>query len=233
MAKERVVTTNRDAPAPARRRSQRLITQAEIMDAAFDVVDAEGLQGLSMRRLAEVAGVGVMTLYGFVANKEELLHSLRDHAVARLSAPPDPSLPWQEQLTLAMRGLWAAMSEHPGVVELLSLPSEGGQPLDQVRERLLNILRSAGLDDQTSVDALGVLVAQALGFAVAGHARRTGPQDQFYGRLNALPPEEYPNLTATAAEYAAHWSERAFDFGLRAIVDSLERGRVVTPAVAT
>ena len=71
----------------ARRRVQRIITEGEILDAAVALVDAEGLAALSMRRLAEATGVAPMTIYGFVASKDDLVARLGAHVLRELPTP--------------------------------------------------------------------------------------------------------------------------------------------------
>ena len=93
------------------------------------------------------------------------------------------------------------------------------------RDGLLAILRNAGIDDRTAVDGLGSVVALTLGFAVGARARNIGLHDHAYERLGKLSPDDYPHLTAMATEYAQHWSERAFEYGVNAILDTMEAGR--------
>ena len=80
----------------------------------------------------------------------------------------------------------------------------------------------AGFANAPAVDALSSLVAYALGYAVmqrAGNERRS--PKALEKRLRGLPTDEYPNLTAAAAEYAAHVSRRSFDKGLAHLLDGL------------
>jgi len=206
----------------ARRRAQRIITAEELFDAAVALVDAEGLSALSMRRLADATGVAPMTIYGFVANKDDLLARLATHVLRELAPPLDESVGWRERITHEMASLRAALRRHDGLLELLSIGTDAAPVLDELRERLVGILRSAGFDDRTVVDGLGSLVALTLGFSVGGRARQIGLHDDIYRRLRALSPERFPHLTSVAGEYAQHWSDRAFDYGLEAILDAIE-----------
>jgi AcrR family transcriptional regulator len=195
-------------------------------------VDTEGLAALSMRRLAEAADVGVMTLYGFFANKDELVFQLGTHALGSITPAPDPTLSWQDQLKTELGKLRTSLQEHPGLVELLGFQKDGAPSIDNQRDGLLAIIRDAGIDDRTAVDGLGSLVALTLGFAVGARARNIGLHDHAYERLGKLSPDEYPHLTAVAAEYAQHWSERAFEYGVRAVLDTMEARRSPVPRPA-
>jgi len=201
-----------------------VITKGEIFDAAIAIVDTEGLAALSMRRLAEAADVGVMTLYGFFANKDELVSQLGTHALGAIVPAADPSRSWRDQLKNELGKLRTSLQEHPGLIELLGFQDDGAPSVDKQRDRLLAILRNAGIDDRTAVNGLGSLVALTLGFAVGARARNIGLNDHAYERLGKLSPDDYPHLTAMAAEYAEHWSERAFDYGVKAVLDTMEAG---------
>lgn len=202
-----------------------MITTDEIFDAALSIVDSEGLTALSMRRLAEAADIGVMTLYGFFASKDELVSQLGTHALGSIAPAPDPALSWRDQLKNELGKLRTSLREHPGLIELLGFQEDGAPSIDKQRDGLLAILRNAGIDNRTAVDGLGSLVALTLGFAVGARARNIGLNDHAYERLGKLAPADYPHLTAMAAEYAEHWSERAFDYGVNAVLDTMEAGR--------
>jgi AcrR family transcriptional regulator len=211
--------------ASARRRRRRVISRSEIFDAAIAIVDTEGLAALSMRRLAEAADVGVMTLYGFFASKDELVSELGTYALGSIAPAPDPTLSWRDQLKNELAKLRSSLQEHPGLIELLGFQDDGAPSIDRQRDGLLAILRSAGIDDRTAVDGLGSMVALTLGFAVGARARNIGLHDHAYERLGKLSPDDYPHLTAMATEYVQHWSERAFEYGVNAILDTMEAGR--------
>ena len=182
-----------------------------------------------MRRLAEAANVGVMTLYGFFSSKDELVSELGTHALGSITPAPDPRLTWRDQLKNELAKLRTSLQEHPGLIELLGFQDDGAPSIDKQRDGLLAILRNAGIDDRTAVDGLGSVVALTLGFAVGARARNIGLHDHAYERLGTLSPDDYPHLTAMATEYAQHWSGRAFEYGLDAILDAMEAGRLPQP----
>ena len=214
----------------SRRRVQRIITADEILDAAAGLVDAEGLAALSMRRIADATGVAPMTIYGFFENKDELVARLRVHVLQELPAPLDPDRPWKDRIVHELSSVRAALQRHHGLLELLSDGADAVPMLDGLRERLVAILRSAGLDDHTIVDGLGSLVALTLGFAVGERARQSVSGGNAYERLRNLPSDAFPNLSTLAVEYPLHWSDKAYDYGvagvLAAMGDSVDRGSV-------
>jgi AcrR family transcriptional regulator len=68
-----------------------------LVEAAADIASADGIDAVTMRRLAERCGVGVMTIYGYVRTKEELLAVLADRYLAEIELP-DPAMRWHDQL---------------------------------------------------------------------------------------------------------------------------------------
>ena len=165
-----------------------------------------------MRRVADEVGVPVMTLYGFVRTKQELLQAVSERAFEGLFKSSRGGGTPAERLLAVARELQTALQEHPAVVELVLTDSVPSAVFDDVREALLEILADAGLSDDRAVQALGAFFGIALGFAVGGaaRARAVGRADGEVRRLQRLHPADYPRLTALAPQYPSHLSAEAF-----------------------
>jgi TetR/AcrR family transcriptional regulator, tetracycline repressor protein len=198
------------------------ISPFEIYDAAVHIVDTEGLRALTMRRLAEATGIAPMSLYRFASSKERLVARLSEHVLRGLTSEASPGASWRELLTHEVVSFRTAVRRHPGLIDLLSIGEDAVPALDGLRERVLCILRDAGIEDRTAVESVGGLFALTLGFGIATQARGIGFQADVYDRLHDLPIDEFPNLRAMASQYAEHWSDRAFHFGVQAILDAVE-----------
>src|SRR3954468_12231971 len=74
------------------------LTREQIVDAALVVLERDGIQGLSMRKLAQELDAGAATLYWHVGDKEQLLNLLLDRIVGENEVPDPEPQPWQEQL---------------------------------------------------------------------------------------------------------------------------------------
>ena len=108
-------------PPPRRRAPDRELNTHRIVAAGMAVADAEGLEAVSMRRLAAELGVGPMSLYRHVAGREALEHLLV-RAVFREHPLPDPGPPgWRGRLELVCRVQWRAYRAHPWLPELISM----------------------------------------------------------------------------------------------------------------
>jgi DNA-binding transcriptional regulator YhcF (GntR family) len=108
-------------PPPRRRPPERELSTERIVTAGMAVADAEGLEAVSMRRLAAELGVGPMSLYRHVAGREALEHLLV-RAVFRAHPLPEPGPPgWRAKLELVSRVQWRAYRAHPWLPELISM----------------------------------------------------------------------------------------------------------------
>jgi AcrR family transcriptional regulator len=201
---------------PARPAAGRL-TLDGIVDAAADLVDEEGFEALSMRRLAARLGVGAMTLYGYVRTKEELLGGLANRHLGEIALPDPVGSSWQQQIAHVFRSVRRVFLEHPEL-----LPIVAGQRLEGVgvyrgAERVFSALRSAGLTDDQVIAAFDALTS----FTVGITERETGlrPRSGLPG-VRELPTEEFVNVIDLAGLLMTRDSGRSFEAGL----DLLLRG---------
>jgi DNA-binding transcriptional regulator YhcF (GntR family) len=126
------------------------LSRTRIVRAAVAIADAEGIDALSMRRVANELGAGAMSLYRHVPGKEELLLLMRDAVFGERPLPAVPPEGWRDQLELSSRSLWAMYRRHPWLARTASLtrPSAGVNQMPY-SEWNLRALSDAGLDDPT------------------------------------------------------------------------------------
>ena len=188
------------------------------MAAALGVIDRGPPESFTMRRVADELGIGVMTLYGYVASKEELLEGATLLAFAQAHVESDPTGSWDERVRHEVRAFHALARRHPHLVTLVLAQRSAAPGLFRMRERILDALLSAGLEPPAALRALGVLLNYALGFASAqaGAAPIDLPE-----RIRELPPDEFPRLTGLASAYDEHLSDTAFESGLEWLIAGL------------
>ena len=92
-----------------------------IVATAITIADSEGLDAVSMRRLAVELDTAAMSLYGHVADKEQLLLRMLDVAMGEWRAPERADADWRDCLEAAARGLWQQFRRHPWLASALSL----------------------------------------------------------------------------------------------------------------
>src|ERR1700704_3572384 len=96
------------APTPARPGPKPTLSRTAVIEAALDLIDADGLPALNLRKLAASLGVSAMTPYSYFKDKSDLLNAIVGHALAVLTVDPASTAPWDEQLETAMRGMHEA-----------------------------------------------------------------------------------------------------------------------------
>ncbi len=207
------------------------LTREQIVKAAMRVVDSEGLDALSMRRLGQELGAGATSLYWHVKNKDQLLDLIVDEVIGEVHLEDDSSLPWREQLARITRDLRAALVRHPGVAMIFgSRVTLGPNALAGI-EHLLAILRSAGFE---GVD-LGLAYQSVLnyggGFAVfesrpitgAGEGKSAEELQALIGNmLRSLPADRFPNLVALPDAVMGMMPDAQFEYGLQRMLDGME-----------
>src|SRR5205085_4540353 len=95
------------------------LTRARVVDAALRLMDAEGLEAVSMRRLGRELGVEAMSLYNHVRDKDDLLESICEQVMAEF-AFPEPAEDWVETGRRAARSWRRLLKDHPNVITLFA-----------------------------------------------------------------------------------------------------------------
>jgi AcrR family transcriptional regulator len=201
----------------------RTLSRERIVRTALDMLDRDGIDELSMRRLAEALGVGTMTLYGYFRTKGELLDAVADSAAGEEALPPRRGS-WRAQLRTLMRQVRRNVVRHPNLAALrMNRPLLSAGVL-RVAERGYEILRAAGFDEAGAARGYRLLFTYTFGSALFSGPE---PSEQLKREARAalvrLPPEEYPALTTAAdAAVEALGGDAQFEFGLERLLDGLE-----------
>jgi AcrR family transcriptional regulator len=203
---------------PARPGPQPRYSREQVLETALVVIDRDGPALFSMRRIADELGMGVMTLYGYVRSKEEMLEGVTAHALADGHRRPRSEAGWEEEVRADLEHLHNVCRRHPKLVTLVLGQTAASPGLFRLRERMLGTLLAAGFAPVTALHALGILTSYALGFggAQAGAAPIDLPE-----RIRELPSADFPHLADAADRYAIHLSDEAFEHGLELILRGL------------
>jgi AcrR family transcriptional regulator len=196
------------------------------------VIDGEGLDAMTMRRVGEELGTGGASLYGHVAGKEELLELVIDRVVGGLELPgePDPDR-WQEQVKEGVRSMRATLGAHKDLARACLARIPLGPNALRGSESLIGVLKAGGLPDQVIAYACDLLplYATATAYEESLYAVLSpAPEDfmRFVAEMRAyfaaLPPDRFPNLVALAGPLTAGGDgDERFEFGLDVIVRGL------------
>ena len=210
------------APKPASEERAR-ITREQIVEAALELLDRDGLDALSMRRLADSIGVGTMTLYGYFRSKSELLDAVMDSASAGAGSL-ELTGSWRERARTVALAMRRGLERHPSLVELrlrrpLVRPSQFA-----FTEAAVRALVDSGLDKPAAARAFRVLFTYVFGFVAFSPGSAADDQGrEIRAALSALPPDEYPLLSSMVDDaMSAVSGDEQFEFGLALVLDGIE-----------
>ncbi|MGH2670736.1 MAG: TetR/AcrR family transcriptional regulator [bacterium] len=212
---------------PRANRTNRRVSLDQIVEAAAELIAEEGFDALTMRRLADRCGVGVMTLYGYVRTKEDILGALADRVLGDLELPPGAGGSWQAEVAGVFRSLHQILLEHPAVARIAVTQPIDGLAAYRGAEVVLGALRRAGFSPEASVNAFEVLVSFSAGFTMRQFAFDTPgavTPDRFR-RMADLPAEDFPHMVELAPVFAARQLQRRFDDSLAMVLEGIAASR--------
>lgn len=215
---------------------RRALSPEAIVTAALHVVDKDGIDALSMRRVAQELGTGAASLYAHVDGRDALVGLVLDRVRADIQCPPPDPGRWQEQVKDVMRRSRAVLGDHGDLGRLLATESgaPAGENAMRVAEGVLAILRAGGLPQQVCAYAVDTLALFVNGTVAgdAARAARTTPalerdRDTFAERAPAsyggLPADRFPMITGMVDELTRDVGDERFEFGLDLLVSGLAR----------
>jgi len=225
-----------EEPAPRRGPRQRL-TLDHVLDVAIELADTEGLAAVSMRVLAKRLGIAAMSLYTYVANRNDLVVLMVDHVYGRRVLPPmTGSL--RERLRLVAEAQLADGREHPWLLDVTGVRPWLGPGVGDRYEWQLSAVEGVDLDDVEMDQTVTLVAGFAANVARSEHAVRaaekeSGATDLEWWEANAGPLGEftahrdYPlagrvGQAAGEAYQAGTDPGRELAFGLERILDGIE-----------
>ncbi|MFC9688578.1 TetR/AcrR family transcriptional regulator [Kribbella sp. NPDC056951] len=210
---------------PPSRGPKPAVTLAGIAEAAIRIADAEGLDAVSMQRVADDLPVTKMALYRHVPGKAELVAVMSDLA---MGAPPErPELPWREALHAWSMDLYDGFTRHPWLLlSTIGRRLVGPNELTWM-ERGVQALTGSGLNGSEQLDAILVLAGHVRTLALQTTSQPGGRQglteEAFVGAFAEIlttHADRFPSL-ANALQSAGR-TNQGLEFGLERILDGLE-----------
>ena len=225
----------RDPAAIPRHGPRQGLTIDRVVAAATALADAEGLDAVTMRRVAASLGVVPMTLYTYVPGKAELLDLMLDAAYQRMPRTDTTGQPWRHRVTAVAAENRTLFETHPWAATVTTIRPPLGPGLMAKYDHELAAFDGLGLDDIQMDAALTHLVTFVQAWARAAAETQATRQDtamddeQWWAARqpflqNVLDPGAYPlairvGTAAGAAHRAAYAPQHAYDFGLHTILD--------------
>ena len=200
-----------------------LLSKPAIVQATLQVIDAEGVGGVSMRAVARVLGVDPKSLYNHVDGKDGLLDAVAEALLGALDLP-DPTGDLAADLTAityAFRD--RALAQPDAAALVLTRPMSSLEGLAPV-EAVLSVLRTAGFDARESVHLLRVVLATLIGTLLREvNAGPTFGSDDVAGRTAVLEASGLPAVAGAAPYLAMFDPQREFDYAVELCVDAVLR----------
>jgi AcrR family transcriptional regulator len=196
------------------------IDRDAVLDTALGLLDAEGVEALTMRRLASELGVSAMTPYRYVGSKDELLMVLVDRLAARLVYPPRPRDPKAAMLVL-WSTIYDSLAEHTWVPEVLARRRMMAPSVLDAIEEIHAALRDAGLSINAAVRAYRLMWNFTLGALLVRAGASAESRSQQRELRGAPDPDRYPMLAAAATAWAAAHDRDTYHDDLAALIDGL------------
>jgi AcrR family transcriptional regulator len=199
------------------------LTRSRIIGAAIDLIEAEGVEAVSMRRMATELGCGVMALYNYVPSKSALLGGVADHVMSAIEVTSRAEAGWEEQVRAQAREFRRVANAHPrcAMVAVSRRPASASGV--QRAEKALATLRGAGFGGQDAARIVRALAAYIMGSLmqeVGAEPSRAGAED-VTGVGPRLRITEFPQATDLNAVLHARDPDGDFEFGLDLLMNAV------------
>lgn len=210
------------------------LSKQRVVAEAVRLADREGVDGLSMRRLAGVLGAGAMSLYHYVASKDDLLDAMIDVVFEEIELPPAEA-DWQSAMRQEAASTRQVLARHPWATSLMESRTSPGPANLRHREAVTACLRRAGFSVVMATHANWLLNSYVYGYALQAASLPFDTADELAGMVDdvylpQLPPDEFPYLNESAAALlaAGYDPTEEFSFGLDLVLAALEPLRAAT-----
>lgn len=209
-----------------RRRARGSLTRERVVDTALGLADQDGVEALNMPALARRLDCGVMTIYGYVDGKDDLLDAIALRGLSDLRLPrPLPGDPAGVLLAWG-RALRATLLEHPSLPAIFLSRAVIGPGIFRGVEALLGALERTGMSPPVGAHSVYAVLIYATGFVAWEVPRTVRRSPAAYAadwrrEFAGLPPEDFPITAGVLAELPRVAGEAQFELGLEALVAGL------------
>jgi AcrR family transcriptional regulator len=220
------------------RKERSTLTREQIVSEAVRLLDSEGIDALSMRKLAARLEAGATSIYWHVANRDELIELIIDEVQGELEVPdPDDTPDWRPAVRRVAHDMRSSIVRHPWIVSVLDhlAAAHMGPNATRVAERLIGLFHSGGFELREAERALTTVSSYVIGSAMAEAAFRNwlarhGQSEQDWldesQRQAQQATEIHPRLRELVASYQGADVQKNmdedFDYGLDCVLDGLQ-----------
>jgi AcrR family transcriptional regulator len=209
-------------------RTRAPLNRERILRAALELVDAGGVESLSMRKLGQKLGFEAMSLYNHVANKDDVIDGILD-LVLEEGETPSPTGAWDAAVRDSAISVHDALRRHTWAAAVVMAPGRIRPARLRYMDSLLGRLREAGFSAETTYHAYHVLDGHIFGFSMWETSHSYSEEDTAELMANFdrfVPPDEYPYLHEHGRQHLNEGPQHdvsTFEFGLDLILEGLKR----------
>ncbi len=212
------------------RRGRRGIRRQDLVEAALDMLAAEGEQNFSVRKLATVVGVDGMTILHHFKSREGLMRAVADAMVATLDIER-PKGPWREILLEVAQRYRGLAVKYPKAFNIVSRYQTSGPADFELGEIVYAALLDAGFNEEDAADYGMALFTLAIGFGVVEVGGMLNPcTTEEMAEIEALDPRLFPVTRKLGPVFANDERDRVFEILLGSFLDGIERALVTQQA---
>ena len=208
------------------------LSRDRVLRGAMAVADAGGLEGLTIRSLAHELGVKPMSVYHYVANKDEILDGIVDMVFSEIELPSADGA-WRSEMRRRAISARAVLRRHPWAIPLMQSRTNPGPATLRHHDTIIGALRAAGFSMEMTAHAYALMDSYVFGFALSEAALPiNGPEtvtEVAEQMMHLFDPAKYPHLVEFSVEHVVkpgYDFGAEFEFGLDLVLDGL--GRSVT-----
>lgn len=210
-----------DLPSEFVPRSRSGLNQQVIVDAAIAVADTEGLNAVSIRRVASDIGVQPMSLYTHIESKAQLLDLMANELIGLMILDEPPPGHWRSALTEIARLSHQTFVAHPWVLEAFARGPRVGPNIVRHAKQMARAVAGLDLTPANAWTVLGIVDDYVMGHAL--HVAVIGPARDLDGTISETDRAEFPELAALASVDFGRASLQSFEIGLQTVLDGVER----------
>jgi len=205
------------------------LSQDAIREAALRLIDDDGLDAFSTRKLGAALGCEAMAIYWYYPSKDALLDAVVEALIARLPIEPSNTGDWIDALRKLAHAYRRLAHQHPHAFPLLATRRFATEGTWRFLEGLFELARRAGLDDRQTARFFRVVSSYCSGVALDELAGLKEAERAEKDAAAALPPQAaaaadaFPRLAAVSAWLEPSHFDDVFVFGLEMLLDALER----------
>lgn len=206
------------------------LSREEVVRAALAIVDREGFDGFSMRKLGAELGVDPMAVYHYFPSKAAVLDGIVDAVQAEITPLPHDDAPWDVRLRETIRAWRRALRAHPHALPVLSTHPVFSEPGLRQWEEAAEILHSVGFSPAAALQAIHCISGYVVGVTLAEVGQQPGgipdpTEEEIMAQVAHLPPDEFPILTAAFGGGMPYDADAKFEDGLDLLIVGLKARR--------